>query len=908
MNCGLNPSDETILHITDDRGEKTEQNEPFKSDYNKLRFFVTNARSLTNKIDSMVQNFNELGVSFGLVTESWLSTGEKLKHELDNLENGNGLGMIVRNRDRAISHNVTRYDKSKRTRGGGVVIAYRKAEANFKEVPIPGNRFEAVAALGNFNGTKRKVLAISVYVPPKMLAKSYSTLTECVTNLIATIKTKESNPAIIIGGDFNKRDPTPITDPFPDLRVITTEATRKNETLDLVITNLHENVDAQVCAPLRSSAGVESDHSIISVDAIFKKGTGGSWRTYKARKRTEAGYTQFKQMVTAEEWTDVIKDGLTNSERADNLRRRLDKFMDTCFPITTYRTRATDKPWITHGIRKKIDDRRKIYRRTKSRQTSDWHILKTTTDRMIKEKKQEYIKNIRRRAKEKNDSSLYFGLLKEFSDEEKPPTWDIRSLFPDEDDSAVGEKVADFFNNISTEYCPLRRRYFIPEEKIILENHEVAQMLKSCKKTNSRVPGDIYPTLVTELSDILAIPLTVIFNRTLAGEEWPELWKRETVVVIPKTKIPDSLSQCRNLSCTPLFSKVLERIIFKRLTAEAPLSERQYGGIKKCGVDHFLVDSWNTILTDLDEHGSASNIVSLDFEKAFNRLDHSACIAALEAKGVSQTTLTLVSSFLEDRTMQVRINDTMSVPRAVHGGSPQGSILGSLLFTLTTDDLTSGFTNADSGDTMESITTMEGEEPFLVDPSLARITTPIRSDLGIDNFTVEASTEEICVPFERNGSWTDENDLGNSQIQHPNYTQSTPTTRGQFVRFSPPGNLITDCISGSSGESVVHMRRPCFRHVIAASDSTMSTNNESPSIETCKAERNQRKGVAPFVYIDDTNGIEKLSNRSGRLHMTTKKTSSRLHARSSEAFFKCAGNEDQSTQNPDGLYVGVHGV
>ena len=91
----------------------------------------------------------------------------------------------------------------------------------------------------------------------------------------------------------------------------------------------------------------------------------------------------------------------------------------------------------------------------------------------------------------------------------------------------------------------------------------------------------------------------------------------ETVTVIPKNSAPSQLSELRNLSCTPLFSKVLESFLLSRLKDEIKLSVNQYGGIKGCSTDHFLIDTWNTILNSLDDGVSAANLISVDFKKAF---------------------------------------------------------------------------------------------------------------------------------------------------------------------------------------------------------------------------------------------------------------------------------------------------
>ena len=94
------------------------------------------------------------------------------------------------------------------------------------------------------------------------------------------------------------------------------------------------------------------------------------------------------------------------------------------------------------------------------------------------------------------------------------------------------------------------------------------------------VYGDINPKLVTQFADLLAQPVCYIYNQTLNMLEWPNIWKTETVTLIPKNQSPDSISELRNFSCTPLLSKILESFILDKLKREVKLSDQQYGGIK----------------------------------------------------------------------------------------------------------------------------------------------------------------------------------------------------------------------------------------------------------------------------------------------------------------------------------------
>ena len=216
----------------------------------------------------------------------------------------------------------------------------------------------------------------------------------------------------------------------------------------------------------------------------------------------------------------------------------------------------------------------------------------------------------------------------------------------------------------------------------------MADRLKSCKKPKTAVHCDIPAELVTEYADILAIPLVNVYNRIITDSCWPDAWKSEAVTVIPKCTNPADFSQLRNLSCTPVFSKVFEYFLLERLKSECKPSTRQHGGIKGNGTDHYLINAWNYILEALDdEKGPAVSLVSVDFAKAFNTMEHQSCLRQFRDHGASVESLRLIHTFLRGRKMSVKLGNSQSSPRLVPGGSPQGTLLGNFLFIIATDQL-----------------------------------------------------------------------------------------------------------------------------------------------------------------------------------------------------------------------------
>ena len=168
--------------------------------------------------------------------------------------------------------------------------------------------------------------------------------------------------------------------------------------------------------------------------------------------------------------------------------------------------------------------------------------------------------------------------------------------------------------------------------------------------------------------------MTKVFKSIIKTKVWPAQWRVEYVTPIQKKPQPESEDELRNISLTHFFSKVFEKFMISWLMFYVgdKIDPKQYGGMKKTSITHYLIDLINFILYNQDlttPHFVLACLV--DFSKAFNRQNHNLLITLLSDMGVPGWLLALVMAFLQDRSMILRYKGACSSPKKLQGWGPQ---------------------------------------------------------------------------------------------------------------------------------------------------------------------------------------------------------------------------------------------
>ncbi|KAH7933880.1 hypothetical protein HPB49_018812 [Dermacentor silvarum] len=176
------------------------------------------------------------------------------------------------------------------------------------------------------------------------------------------------------------------------------------------------------------------------------------------------------------------------------------------------------------------------------------------------------------------------------------------------------------------------------------------------------------------------------YNNIWWSGQVPEAWRTAIVAPILKSNKPaNELSSYRPVSLTSAACKVMEAIALARLEWVARacgfLADQQTGfRRRRCTADS-IADVVST-LEDARASGDLAMLLLIDVKGAFDGLPHAVVQQALDLLGIGGNLRRFLSSFLNDRTLRVRVGHARSTPRPVAAGVPQGSVVSPFLFNL----------------------------------------------------------------------------------------------------------------------------------------------------------------------------------------------------------------------------------
>ena len=219
---------------------------------------------------------------------------------------------------------------------------------------------------------------------------------------------------------------------------------------------------------------------------------------------------------------------------------------------------------------------------------------------------------------------------------------------------------------------------------------DVIKNLSLLKKSGTRDLDGLDGRILKLSSLVIANSLTYLYNLCIDKNCFPFKFKRAKVIPVHKSGDSSSPSNYRPISILSVLSKPIEKHIQKSLYSyfndNGLINESQSGFRKNYSCHTALIQLTDNILHSINEN-KFIGLLFVDFEKAFDVINHSLLLRKLQLYKLSPELIHLILSFLSDRKQLVMVNENSSDLMPVRHGVPQGSVLGPILFSIYVNDL-----------------------------------------------------------------------------------------------------------------------------------------------------------------------------------------------------------------------------
>ena len=421
--------------------------------------------------------------------------------------------------------------------------------------------------------------------------------------------------------------------------------TRLNNILDLLFTNdslLLSNISKEPKFGINKHI---SDHFSFSFNIL-------SMSTHSVNpilpNFKKANFILMYSLLKNTQWENILSYGKDIDETINIFYSTMLDIFSKTVPMSKLSTNAHKYPKYIHSIQSKC------LRNFKNRNKSTIHNNKwRDSQSLLHSNIQNYVLQREYKVINSNNKSLFYKYVNSrlsFHNGISPLIKDDNSYASLDYDKAV--LLNDQFTSVFTNDNGIIPEHTLKTENTINDIIFTREMVRIClcklSKSCTIPPDEIPSYILQKFSYDLALPLSIIFNKSIENGLCPIKWKYSFITPIFKKGDPSRRENYRPISITSIISRVFERLITKHiklfLLKNSLLSKHQFGFMSGKSVELQLLaclNKWTSAIND----NKYIDIVYFDFKKAFDKVSHIKLLIKLKDIGIAGNILKWIEVF-----------------------------------------------------------------------------------------------------------------------------------------------------------------------------------------------------------------------------------------------------------------------
>ena len=365
-----------------------------------------------------------------------------------------------------------------------------------------------------------------------------------------------------------------------------------------------------------------------------------------------------------------------------NLRKAIEESNREVLPKTT---RVAKRPWMTDAILRQMDERREC----KGRNQQQYNSLNRTIHRECKNAKERWLEERCSEIEdlERRDQQIMYSKVKELLGRKNCKkniaikTADGKiAMDVEEVKSRWSEYIAELFFDERPDSSEIR---IDDDEGPMIMKDEVKAAIASMKRGKAVGEDGIDVEVIQALGDFAVDQLTSLFQKMYETGYVVESLCESVFIALPKVEGTLECSKHRTLSIMSQITKILLRVILKRIRAKIrpQIGDEQFGFVAEKGTANALFTF--RVLTEraLDVQKDVFACF-VDYEKAFDKVRHEKLFGILKDLEVDGKDLRLIKNLYWRQKAGVRVGEEVSMWQDIKRGVRQGCVLSPDLFNI----------------------------------------------------------------------------------------------------------------------------------------------------------------------------------------------------------------------------------